>query len=212
MLTLLSTVRQNLKCFYIYLDIYLPLVELEFSNIDVAVVWRLGLSQSVAFRRLTTLVVVWQHRLLLVWYQTSVAVTSGSVETTTPHHSCTFTLFTTNLHLMWSPTLNWSKEQSLTAVLLIATMMDSKISPLVLCHIASNCYLPIEWVLLGTFCSSFHTTSTFVRMLTFTYSFQISRIGFSELHLQFFMTVPMVFMSCVCVFRSCTCAYRTCVL
>ena len=121
MLTLLSTVRQNLKCFYIYLDIYLPLVELEFSNINVAAVWHLGLSQSVSFRRLTTLVVIWQHHTHLdvvsclfgtepVW-----CTSSGLVETTTLRHSCTFNLFATNLHSMWSPTLNCSKEQSVTA-------------------------------------------------------------------------------------------------
>ena len=118
----------------------LPLVELKFSNNDVAAVRRSAVTESVAFRWLASLVVVRRHRARLDVVSGSLGTepvrrsASGSVDTTTPCHSCTFPFFATNSYSMWSPTLIWSTEGSMTAVLLMATMLDTKISSFVLSY------------------------------------------------------------------------------
>ena len=88
-------------------------------------------------------------------------------------------------------------------------------------HIVSNCYLPIERVLLGT-------TISIARVVQCTYvrnsnvcmcaMFTISCFCFSELHLRFFELCLRFFVSYICVFwsyvqdfRSCVYAFQSCV-
>ena len=83
----------------------LPLVELKFSNNDVAAVRRSAVTESVAFRWLASLVVVRRHRARLDVVSGSLGTepvrrsASGSVDTTTPRHSCTFPFFCNKLVL-----------------------------------------------------------------------------------------------------------------
>ena len=115
----------------------------------------------------------------------------------------------------------------MTAVLLIATMLDSKISSLVWSYRFG--LLPFHRTnTVGTFHPPFVVSCmccTGVEYRTFTYNFQILVTVFGaaftvfhelrsclpELHLWFFVSCVCVFQSCFQDFHSCVYAYRSCV-
>ena len=105
----------------------LPLLEPKPSNKDS--VARRSMSGTVALSRLAPLVVVSAFLDL----EPARRSASGSMETTIPRHSCTaFPFFATNSYSMMSPTCTWAREGCTTAVLLMATTLDSQISSTVL--------------------------------------------------------------------------------